>query len=42
MKKFLGALLAVLLGAVSLSAGDAEDIKALLIKGLELAANGDF
>ena len=42
MKKFLGAVLAVVLGAVSLFAGDAEDIKALLIKDLELGASGDF
>ena len=42
MKKFLGAVLAVMLGAVSLFAGDAEEIKALLIKDLELGARGDF
>ena len=42
MKKLFGAVLAVLLGAVSLFAGDAEEIKALLIKDLELGARGDF
>lgn len=42
MKKFIVTLLVALCGAVSLFAGDAEDIKALLIKDLELGASGDF
>lgn len=42
MKKFLAVLLVALCGAAPLFAGDAEEIKSLLIKDLELGANGDF
>ncbi len=42
MKKLFAALLVALCGAVPLFAGDAEEIRALLIKDLELVVNGDF
>ena len=42
MKKFLVSLLVALFGAVSLFAGDTEEIKTLLIRDFELGANGDF
>ena len=42
MKKFFAVLLVALCGAVSLFAGDAEDVKAVIIRDCELAAKGDF
>ena len=42
MKKLLVAFFAAVLGVSSLFAGDAEDIKALIIKDMELGAQGNF
>ena len=42
MKKFLAALLVVFSGTISLYADDAGDIKAVIMKDIELAAKGDF
>lgn len=42
MKKFLSAIFAAALGAASLCAGDAEDVKAVIFKNLELQERHDF
>ena len=42
MKKFLAVLLVVLSGAVALFADDVADVKAVIVKDLELVAKGDF
>lgn len=42
MKKFLAALLVALCGFVSLFADDIADVKAVIVKDCELAAEGDF
>ena len=42
MKKVFALLLAVLFGAVPLFADDVADVKAVIVKNLELDANGDF
>ena len=42
MKKLLLSLLVALCGAVSLFADDAADVKAVIVKDLELDAKGDF
>lgn len=42
MKKLLVAIFAAVLGVSSLFAGDAEDIKGVIIKDMELGAQGDF
>ena len=42
MKKFFAAVLTAVLGISALCAGEKEDIKALLIKDLELSAQGRF
>ena len=42
MKKFLAVLLVVLSGAFALFADDVADVKAVIVKDLELSAKGDF
>ena len=42
MKKFFAAIFAAVLGASALLAGDAEDVKAVLVRQCELTAAGDF
>ena len=42
MKKFFAALLVALFGAVSLFADDVADVKAVIVKDLELGVKGDF
>ena len=42
MKKFFAVLLVALCGAVSLFADDVADVKAVIVKDLELDAKGDF
>ena len=42
MKKFFIVLLVAVFGAVPLFAGDVADVKAVIVKNLELDANGDF
>ena len=42
MKKFLVSLLVAALGTMSLFAGDAENVKAVIIRDCELTKNGDF
>ncbi len=42
MKKFFAVLLVALGGAVSLFAGDVEDVKAVIVKNNELQAKNDF
>ena len=42
MKKFLIAVLAAVLAAAVLPAGDLEDVKALVLKDWQLAAEGKF
>ena len=42
MKKFLAALMVILCGALSLFADDVADVKAVIVKDLELDAKGDF
>ena len=42
MKKLLVAIFAAVLGVASLFAGDAEDVKGVILKDMELGAQGDF